>query len=194
MAANRYAWNCETAHPGDGSELDADVQEALAEMGTLICEKFDLSPYATIGHLTWTVRKQDPYWNSRRDIIVPIQDRVAKLMQTPVTPPPPPPPPPPPDPEEPLVDIGRNVEYVKEGQKGLDVEYWQVRIIEIIKNKKFYGNSNLNFIATEAPHLTPKVWDAAMTTYLSAYTGRNSYGVGPTERVMIENAIEALYK
>ena len=92
------------------------------------------------------------------------------------------------------MDIGRNVEYVKEGQKGLDVEYWQVRIIEIIKGKKFYGNSNWNFIAAEAPHLTPKVWDAAMTTYLSAYTGRNSYGVGPTERVMIENAIEALYK
>jgi len=191
MAANRYAWNVETAHPGDGSELDMGVQEALAQMGALICDRFDLSPYATIGHLTWTTRKLDPYWNGRHDIIVPIQDRVAEIMEAQTAPPPPPPPIIPP--EEDFVDIGRNVEYVKQGQKGLDVEYWQVRIIEVVKGVKFYGNSNWNFIRTEAPMLTPTEWGQTMTDFLSAWTGRNSYGVGPTERVMIENALSELY-
>jgi len=92
-----------------------------------------------------------------------------------------------------LVDIGRNIEYVREGQTGQDVEYWQVRMIEAIEKVQFYGNSNREFVEAEAPQLTFKVWDAAMTAYLSGFTGRNSYGVGATERVMLENAIDELY-
>jgi hypothetical protein len=95
--------------------------------------------------------------------------------------------------KEDTVDLGRQIQYVKEDDSGMEVEYWQVRMIEAIKGVKFYGSSNREFVAAEAPTLTFKVWDAQMTAYLSSWTRRNSYGVGPTERVMIENAISVLY-
>ncbi len=89
--------------------------------------------------------------------------------------------------------IGTDIKYVRQGDEGFDVEYWQVRIIEVIKQKNFSGNSNLAFIREEAPNLQPKVWNQAMTDYLSAWSGRNSYGIGPTERIMLENANNLLY-
>ena len=91
------------------------------------------------------------------------------------------------------MDLGRQMQYVKEGDSGMEVEYWQVRIIEAVKQVKFYGNSNRDFVTAEAPILTFKSWNNAMTQYLSHWTSRNSWGVGPTERVMIENAIQVLY-
>jgi len=81
MAANRYAWNVETVHEGDGSDLDAGVEHALVVMGALICDRFGWSPWRTIGHLTWTTRKIDPYWDGRKDVIVHIQDAVAEMME-----------------------------------------------------------------------------------------------------------------
>jgi hypothetical protein len=36
-------------------------------------------------------------------------------------------------------------------------------------------------------------WDTAMTTYLSTWTGRNSYGIGATERIIIEAAVREIY-
>ena len=95
--------------------------------------------------------------------------------------------------EEDTMDLGRQMQYVKEGDSGMEVEYWQVRIIEAVKQIKFYGNSNRDFVSAEAPILTFKEWNNAMTVFLSHWTGRNSWGVGPTERVMIENAIQTLY-
>jgi len=83
MAANRYAWNVETVALGDGSDIDAGVEHALVVMGALICDRFGWSPWRTIGHLTWTGRKIDPYWDGRRDVIVRIQDAVAEMMEGP---------------------------------------------------------------------------------------------------------------
>ena len=79
-AANRYAWNVETVARGDGSGIDPGVQHALVVMGALLCDRFGWSPWRTIGHLTWTRRKIDPYWDGRPDVIVPIQDAVAEYM------------------------------------------------------------------------------------------------------------------
>ena len=174
LAANRYAWNVETVHSGDGSPLSAGVMEALVMMGALLCQHFDWSAWRAIGHLTWTRRKLDPYWDGRRDIIVEIQDRIAERL-------------------EPGVDLKRQIQYVLEGDEGMEVEYWQVRMIEAITGVKFYGNSNRVFVEDQAPVLEFKVWDAAMTKYLSDWTYRKSNGVGPTERVMIENAVSKLY-
>ena len=84
LAANRYAWNVETVAAGDGSPIDPGVQHALVVMGALLCDRFDWSPWRTIGHLTWTRRKIDPFWDGRQDIIVPIQDAVAELMEDPM--------------------------------------------------------------------------------------------------------------
>lgn len=94
-----------------------------------------------------------------------------------------------PETEEPMEDQGRNQLYVKQGMSGQDVEYWQVMCIMAIKNIPYYGNSNSTFIKNEAPQLTFKQWDQIMTDYLSAWTGRNSYGIGATERIMIEEAV-----
>ena len=80
MAANRYAWNVETVAAGNGSAIDPGVQHALVVMGALLCNRFDWSPWRTIGHLTWTRRKVDPWWDGQQDIIVTIQDAVAEYM------------------------------------------------------------------------------------------------------------------
>lgn len=58
----------------------------------------------------------------------------------------------------------------------------------------YHGNSNKTFLANQAPQLTFKEWNKAMTAYLSAWTGRNSYGIGATERIMIERAVDNLYR
>jgi hypothetical protein len=90
-------------------------------------------------------------------------------------------------------DQGRNQLYVKEGMSGQDVEYWQVMSIMAHDNIPFTGNSNRTFIQTHAPQLTWKEWNAEMTAYLSSWTGRNSYGIGATERVMISTATMKIY-
>ena len=99
LAANRYAWNVETAALGDGSAVDPGVEYALVVMGALMADRFGWSPWRAIGHLTWTGRKIDPYWDGQRDVIVRIQDSIAEMMgDIPVEPPPVEPPV---DPEEP---------------------------------------------------------------------------------------------
>ena len=186
MAANRYAWNVETVAAGDGSALDPGVEHALAVMGTLIADRFGWSPWRSIGHLTWTKRKIDPFWDNRTDVIVRIQDTIAEMMNDGTTPPPI-------DPEEPMEDQGRNQLYVKQGMSGQDVEYWQVRIIQAVESIAYYGNSNKAFIEAEGPaSLVFKEWNQALTDYFSSWTQRNSYGIGATERVMVENAVAAI--
>ena len=173
MAANRYAWNVETVAAGDGSPIDPGVEHALVVMGALLCERYGWSPWRTIGHLTWTKRKQDPYWDGRRDVIVRIQDAVEQLMED-------------------TMDYGRHMAYVREGDEGFAVEEAQVRIVQAVKGIGFYGNSNRAFVETEAPILTFKEWNNAMTVYFSAWTQRNSYGYGPTEKIMVDEAIRKL--
>ena len=85
--------------------------------------------------------------------------------------------------------LGRDILYVREGDEGWEVEYWQVMAIIAVKGIPFVGNSNRSFIAEFAPLLTFKLWDKAMTAYVSGFTGRNSYGIGPTERIMIEQEV-----
>ncbi len=89
--------------------------------------------------------------------------------------------------EETEMDPTRNMYYPKQGDSGFAVEYWQVRIIEAAKGVKFYGNSNKAFVEAESD-LTFKIWDQKTTDLLSSWTHRNSYGVGPTEAIMIEDA------
>jgi hypothetical protein len=79
-ALNRYAWNVETVAAGDGSPIDPGVEEALVIMGALICDRFGWSPWRTIGHLTWSTRKVDPYWQGDEARIVTIQDKVEERM------------------------------------------------------------------------------------------------------------------
>ena len=87
-------------------------------------------------------------------------------------------------------DIGRNQLYIQQGQKGQDVEYWQNIIIQVGTGDLDTGNSNKAFFDAKAiPGLVFKEWNQAMTDYLSAWTHRNSWGVGATERRMLEDAL-----
>ena len=90
------------------------------------------------------------------------------------------------------MDLGRKIQYVQEGDSGMAVEEAQVKIIMAVKGVAYYGNSNRVFVETEAPILTFKEWNNAMTVYFSAWTQRNSYGYGPTEKIMVDEAIRKL--
>ena len=80
IALNRYAWNVETVARGDGSDIDPRVEAALEAMGAVLCDRFGWSPWRAIGHVTWSSRKIDPYWQGERDRIVTIQDRIAEIL------------------------------------------------------------------------------------------------------------------
>jgi hypothetical protein len=90
------------------------------------------------------------------------------------------------------VDLGRLIQYVQEGDSGMAVEEAQVKIVMAKKGIAFYGVSNRAFVEAEAPTLMFKTWDAEMTRYFSAWTGRNSYGMGPTEQILVDEAIRKL--
>ncbi len=81
IAANRYAWNVEAVAKGDGSPVDPGVEDALIKMGALLASHYGWTPWRAIGHLTWTRRKLDPFWNSQQDRIVHIQDEIEQEMK-----------------------------------------------------------------------------------------------------------------
>lgn len=80
-ALNRYAFNVETVALGNGSDIDPGVEELLVQMGALLSVRYGWSPWRTIGHVTWSRRKIDPYWNGQEDRIVTIQDRIAAMIE-----------------------------------------------------------------------------------------------------------------
>ena len=74
-ALNRYAFNIETVHAGDGSPIDSGVLGCVNGLGVALEEMFGLSEM-TLGHTSWTKRKIDPYWNGDSDCIIKVQDAV----------------------------------------------------------------------------------------------------------------------
>lgn len=188
-AANRYVFNVETVHAGDGGPLDLGVWEHVVGLGVALHRMFSWKQ-RTIGHLTWTRRKLDPWWNNDRGCIVPIWEEVTARLGTA-------PPIEPPDPGgPPLNNVGRNMQYVREGDTGQEVEYWQVMAIQVVTGLLLedsdWPTSNRAYIQNMAPGLEWKVWDEAMTAYLSAWTHRDSYGIGATERIMLEAEVDRI--
>ena len=62
ICGNKYFWNMEAEHAGDGSPMP-DVQElAIATLVASMSEILGQSIQQTIGHLEWTDRKIDPRW------------------------------------------------------------------------------------------------------------------------------------
>lgn len=87
IALNRYAFNLEVVHEGDGSAIDPDVWEYVVVLGMVLEDMFDLKEMC-LGHTSWTQRKVDPRWSvglphDGRDAIMDIQDAIAK-GETPV--------------------------------------------------------------------------------------------------------------
>ncbi len=62
VCGNRYFWNMEAEHPGDGSPMP-DIQElAVAATVAAMCEALDQNVEQVVGHSEWTSRKIDPRW------------------------------------------------------------------------------------------------------------------------------------
>lgn len=81
-ALNRYVFNVETVHPGDGGPLDPGVWETVVALGAALEGMFGWSE-RTLGHLSWSQRKIDPYWqvgqpHDGHDCIIDIQDAIAE--------------------------------------------------------------------------------------------------------------------
>jgi hypothetical protein len=53
----------EVDHPGDGSPLPVVQEMALVATLAALCTRLGFPPEAVIGHLEWTRRKIDPFWN-----------------------------------------------------------------------------------------------------------------------------------
>lgn len=101
ICGNRYFWNMEAEHPGDGSPMP-DVQElAIATLVAVMCEVLGQSIMQVVGHLEWTSRKIDPRWEGPGNrtpairaeaqailngaVPEPIPPQEATMMETPIT-------------------------------------------------------------------------------------------------------------
>lgn len=97
-ALNRYAFNMETVHRGDGGPIDQGVWTHVVGLGVALHELFGWED-RTIGHTGWTKRKIDPKWslgglpNDGADCIIDVQNAIIDLG-APIPPDPPIDPPP----------------------------------------------------------------------------------------------------
>ena len=85
-ALNRYVFNVETVHAGDGGPIDAGVWESVVGLGIALQEMFGWTE-RTLGHTSWTNRKIDPKWavglpNDGKDCIVDIQNAIVTEDET----------------------------------------------------------------------------------------------------------------
>ncbi len=84
-ALNRYAFNVEVVHPGDGIDLHPGVFDAAVGLGVALHEMFGWRE-RTLGHVSWTRRKLDPYWSTGRPndglrCIIDVQDTIAGRLE-----------------------------------------------------------------------------------------------------------------
>lgn len=95
-AGNRYTFNVETVHVGDGSALDRGVWDHVVGIGIALHQMFGWTE-RTLGHRSWSTRKIDPKWsvgspNDGTDCIIDVQDEIARILNggdpPPVTDPP----------------------------------------------------------------------------------------------------------
>ena len=76
-ALNRYAFNAEVVHRGDGTPLDVGVRACVVGLGVALEQMTGLGEM-TLGHRSWTRRKIDPYWDGDPDCIITIQDAIKE--------------------------------------------------------------------------------------------------------------------
>ncbi len=59
---NRYFWNFENSHPGDGSPIPPVQLDTIIAANIVVNDHFGLDPEQIISHAEWSRRKIDPYW------------------------------------------------------------------------------------------------------------------------------------
>ncbi len=80
-ALNRYVFNVEVIHRGDGGPLDVGVWNLTVGLGVALQQMFPWTE-RTLGHKSWSRRKIDPNWsvglpNDGGACIIDIQDAIA---------------------------------------------------------------------------------------------------------------------
>ena len=90
---NRYFWNMEAEHPGDGSPMPIIQETAIVELMAAMAEVLEQSIMQEIGHLEWTPRKIDPRWNGPGNRMPALRIAAQQVLETPddvppITPPP----------------------------------------------------------------------------------------------------------
>ncbi len=101
ICGNRYFWNMEAEHPGDGSPMPDNQELAITTLTAIMCDVLMQSIQQVIGHLEWTPRKIDPRWEGpgnrtpairaeAQNILnggqpTPIPPQETDMMETPIT-------------------------------------------------------------------------------------------------------------
>ena len=80
-ALNRYVFNIEIVHPGDGGALDKGVWDAVVTLGQVLEDMFGMVE-SSLGHTSWSQRKIDPKLsvglpNDGANCIIDFQDGIA---------------------------------------------------------------------------------------------------------------------
>ncbi len=76
---NRYFWNYENSHPGDGSPLPSVQLETIVVSNVVVNAHFGLNWKRIISHAEWSRRKIDPRWNGgNRTAIEQIRELVGE--------------------------------------------------------------------------------------------------------------------
>ncbi len=79
MGGNRYFWNYENSHPGDGSPLPSAQLETIVVSNVVVDAHFGLNWKRIISHAEWSRRKIDPRWNGgNRTAIEQIRELVGE--------------------------------------------------------------------------------------------------------------------
>ena len=80
MGGNRYFWNVESSHPGDGSPIPQVQLDAIIESTRVVRDYWGLETTGVISHAEWTRRKIDPRWNGdNRTAIEQIREGVDSM-------------------------------------------------------------------------------------------------------------------
>jgi len=78
QGGNKYFWNIENSHPGDGSSIPQVQLDTIIVATQVVIDHFRMDPEQVISHAEWTSRKVDPKWNgSNRFAIEQIREGVS---------------------------------------------------------------------------------------------------------------------
>lgn len=195
---NRYSWNTEWICDGVGGRVEQDMWDLIVVYNAALATLHDGNEAFDGFHAGFTPTRKIDYRDGRyrnaNETIVAIWAGVVPLLGADA------PPPVIPEPERPMIEQGRSrAEYptAKDADlRGMDVEYWQNIILQCVEGVLDAGNSTKTFfydtVEADKKGLTWRVWDEAFTLYFSAWTGRNSYGLGPSERKILDHAYTKL--
>jgi hypothetical protein len=80
ISGNRFCWNFENDHLGDGSEMPQVQHDAIVLASVVVANHFGLSWRNVIGHAEFTARKKDPFWNGDTRCIETVRNHMEVMM------------------------------------------------------------------------------------------------------------------